>query len=374
MPKKKLVVVGLSGGVDSAVAAYLLKEEGYEVVGLFMKNWDEVNLDTGVCSAEVDYKDVLKIGRVLNIPVYSTEFIKEYQDSVFSSFISEYKKGRTPNPDILCNREIKFDLFLREAKKIGGDYLATGHYARIKRIKTADRHCYSLHKGIDRAKDQTYFLYTLKEEILAQTLFPLGEIKKDKVRAIARQIGLPVAEKKDSTGICFIGEKNFRRFLSSYLKHAPGEFKTLSGKVVGQHLGSPFYTIGQRKGLGLGGAGEPWYVVAKDQEQNTIYVERGESHPGLFRDALFVSDLTWVRRELVSELAALKTPLYAKLRYRQDEETAPCRILLTASNCARVEFETAQRGVSPGQSIVFYRGKECLGGGIIDRAIPKNLF
>lgn len=351
----KTVVVGMSGGVDSAVAALLLKQAGYKTIGLFMKNWEEKD-SNGVCTSAQDYEDVVKICNKIGIDYYAIEFVKEYQERVFADFLENYKAGLTPNPDILCNREIKFDLFLKEAIKLGADYLATGHYCR--NVVSDGKN--ELLKGCDGTKDQSYFLYTIKSEILSKVLFPIGELEKEEVRRIAKENGLSVHAKKGSTGICFIGERDFRKFLNQYLPYQPGEFKTLDGKTVGQHLGVAYYTLGQRRGLTLGGPGDRWYVVKKDPVQNVVYVERGSDHPALYSSALIADKVTWVR----GDAPALPLKCMAKVRYRQKDQD--CTISAAEDGRMRVEFLSKQRAVTPGQSVVFYQNDVCLGGGVIN--------
>jgi tRNA-uridine 2-sulfurtransferase len=359
-PNKKTVVVGMSGGVDSSVSAYLLKKEGFNVIGLFMKNWEEP--DNGEpCSSVEDFEDVIKICKQLDIPHYTVNFVKEYKEKVFKEFVKGYEKGLTPNPDILCNKEIKFKHFFNKAKEIGADFLATGHYAKI--VLDEEKHC--LHKGLDKSKDQSYFLYTLKSSILKEVLFPLGSLLKSEVRQIAREQNLTVSEKKDSTGICFIGERKFTPFLQRYIKNNPGEFRSLSGKVLGTHQGISYYTIGQRKGIGLGGEGAPWYVVDKDVPNNVVYVERG-LHPSLFSDELIAEDLTWIDETYDF---SLDLQLEVKIRYRQESQKA-C-LSKNSDGTATVTFESPQRAIAPMQSIVFYQGENCLGGGIIKSKSPS---
>lgn len=352
MPKSK-VVVGMSGGVDSSVSALLLKERGYDVIGLFMKNWEEIGED-GSCPAAVDFEDVAAVCRQIDIPYYTVNFTKDYQDKVFKHFLREYQAGRTPNPDVLCNREIKFQMLLEKAFELGADYLATGHYCRIG-IQ------YELIKGTDPGKDQSYFLYTIKNSALEKVLFPVGGMHKKEVRKLAKKFGLATSEKKDSTGICFIGECNFRLFLSQYLPIQPGSMETLSGRKVGEHLGIAYYTIGQRKGLGIGGEGEAWFVVGKDPERNVLFVEQGANHPALFANSLEAIDVSWVS---VNPPANLPFTCNSKVRYRQPDQ--PCIITKIEDGKAHVEFPKPQRAVTPGQSIVFYDGETCLGGGIIN--------
>jgi tRNA-specific 2-thiouridylase len=344
------IAVGMSGGVDSSVTAALLLEQGHEVFGIFMKNWDETGAD-GACTAEEDYRDVEKVCAKLGIPCYSIEFVEEYRNRVFELFLKDYERGFTPNPDILCNREIKFDLFLKHARALGADRLATGHYCRNENGQ--------LLKGVDPGKDQTYFVYTLGQEQLSKVLFPVGGLMKSEVRAIAARFGLATAEKKDSTGICFIGERKFRSFLSQYVPARPGDFRLLDGTRVGRHQGSAFYTLGQRRGLGLGGQGASWFVVDKDVERNVVYVERGEAHPALFARWLLACEASWVAGQL--EIPQEGLPLLAKVRYRQNDQA--CRIFPADSlGNHRVEFKEPQRAITPGQAIVFYNADVCVGG------------
>lgn len=349
------VIVGMSGGVDSSVAAALLKEEGYRVIGMFMKNWEDFD-EHGVCQASKEYADVVKVCEKLDIPYYSVDFIKEYREQVFSHFIEEYNKGYTPNPDVLCNREIKFKVFFDKARELGADFLATGHYCQRALIDGE----WCLTKGADQGKDQSYFLYTIKKEILAHVLFPIGHLQKKEVRAIARKYDLSTKDKKDSTGICFIGERNFKKFLDNYIKFNAGEFQTLDGKKVGMHTGAHYYTMGQRKGLGLGGQGEPWFVVGKNMEKNIVYVERGEHHPALYRSDLIATDLSFVRGEWNKPLPYI---CKSKIRYRQEDQE--CTIEKMEGDEIFVTFKNPQRGVTPRQSIVFYDGEICLGGAMI---------
>jgi len=344
----KKVVVGMSGGVDSSVAAYLLKREGFHVIALFMKNWEDAS-----CSSLGDFEDVVRVCDRLKIPYYSVNFVKEYWERVFSVCLKEYARGLTPNPDILCNREIKFKLFFEKALALGGDFLATGHYCRIG--KKDGSLC--LLKGVDLSKDQSYFLYTLPSSILPKVLFPLGSYHKQKVRAIAQEAGLATAKKKDSTGICFVGERDFKPFLQTYLPRCVGDIKTKSGRIVGRHDGVAFYTIGQRKGLGIGGPGEAWYVVSKDVEKNVLIVQQGEGED-LFSRSLVACDLHWILRAPLTPYAC-----FAKVRYRQTD--VPCVIEKIAQGKAFVRFQDPQRAVTLSQSIVFYDGDVCLGGGKI---------
>ncbi len=347
---KGRVVVGMSGGVDSSVSALLLKEQGYEVIGLFMKNWEEKDA-SGLCTSTQDYEDVVKICESLSIPYFSINFVKEYWDGVFSHFLSELKKGHTPNPDVLCNREIKFKVFFEKARSLGAHFLATGHYAKT--------HDGKLFRSRDLDKDQTYFLHAVDEKTLQKVLFPIGHLTKPEVREIAKKHKLATSEKKDSTGICFIGEKNFRPFLNQYIAYQKGPFQTLEGKTVGEHYGVAFYTIGQRKGLDIGGAGEAWFVVKKDTEKNIIYVVQGSEHPALFKSELIALEPTWISGKEPS------FPLHctAKIRYRQPDQA--CRVEKAENGSLRVSFEVAQRAITPRQSIVFYEGDLCLGGAFI---------
>ncbi|MBC7385243.1 MAG: tRNA 2-thiouridine(34) synthase MnmA [Cryobacterium sp.] len=367
------VVVGMSGGVDSSVTAAVLREEGYRVIGLFMKNWEEKDAN-GVCSSAKEFADVVSVCRKLDIPYYSVEFVKEYWDRVFLHFLKEYEAGFTPNPDILCNREIKFDAFFEKALDFGADYLATGHYARTDSITEERADGMSapsarLLKGLDPGKDQSYFLHAVSGKKLQKVLFPIGDIEKKEVRKLATKFDLSTQAKKDSTGICFIGERNFQPFLAKYLRGGKGDFKNLDGKKVGTHAGAQFYTLGQRKGLGLGGEGEPWFVVSKNSVENTVFVERGEFHPALYTDELEARELTWIQG-MPPALPGEPYRCRAKVRYRQSDQD--CKLILGASGeNARVTFPTPQRAVTPGQSIVFYDGDVCLGGGVI-RQLGKN--
>ncbi len=351
------IVVGLSGGVDSAVAALLLKQQGHEVAGLFMKNWEEDDTDTH-CGAEEDLKVVRAVCALLGIPLKTVNFSAEYWDRVFSYFLEEHKRGRTPNPDVLCNKEIKFKAFLDHALGLGAEAIATGHYARIEQRDGR----YALLKARDAQKDQTYFLYPLGQAELARTLFPIGHLTKPEVRARARAGGLPNHDRKDSTGICFIGERDFKGFLARYLPAQPGEMRALTGERLGQHDGLMYYTLGQRHGLGIGGAGEPWYVARKDLASNTLYVVQGENHPALFSRGLAAGELHWV----AGAAPALPLRCTAKTRYRQPDQDC---VLETGGDPLAVGFGQPQRAVTPGQSVVFYQGEECLGGGVIQRAV-----
>ena len=361
-PKSEtMVIVGMSGGVDSSVCAALLKEEGYNVVGLFMKNWEEFD-EHGVCQSSLEYADVVRVCEKLDIPYYSVDFIKEYKDQVFSHFVEEYKLGFTPNPDVLCNREIKFKVFFDKALELGADFLATGHYCQKKQNEDGS---FSLLKGDDPLKDQSYFLYTIKSEILKRVLFPIVHLPKTEVRRIATKYDLATKDKKDSTGICFIGERNFKNFLSNYVTFKDGNFENLEGEIVGRHTGATYYTIGQRKGLGLGGQGEPWFVVGKDIERNVVIVERGEFHPAMYADSLVATDLEFTLGELKKNLP-LKCS--AKIRYRQKDQD--CTITKIVDGKIFVEFDTPQRAITPRQSIVFYDQEICLGGAMIEKSGP----
>lgn len=361
MAHEKTVVVGMSGGVDSSVAALLLKQQGYRVIGMFMKNWEEKD-DNGVCRSAVEFEDVVRVCDQLDIPYYSVNFVREYWDNVFSHFLEEFKKGHTPNPDILCNREIKFKVLLDKALEVGGDMLATGHYCR------SDFHggSWRLLKGSDPAKDQSYFLYTIGQKALSRVLFPVGEMVKTDLRQLAHSHHLATSAKKDSTGICFIGKRDFKEFLGSYLAYTPGEFRTLEGKVVGKHEGVAFYTPGQRKGMGIGGAGEAWFVVDKDVENNVVYLAQGTRHPALYCDELTAVEPSWVSGIVPRELPLRCT---AKVRYRQPDQE--CVITSLEDGIVKVRFDVPQRAVTSRQSIVFYQGDVCLGGAVIDKAGPS---
>jgi tRNA-specific 2-thiouridylase len=351
------VVVGLSGGVDSAVAAWLLKEQGFDVVGLFMKNWEDDD-DDEYCSTREDLVDAVSVAEVIGIDVEAVNFSAEYRERVFSSFLSEYRAGRTPNPDVLCNSEIKFKAFLDHALAMGAGRIATGHYAGVRERDGR----FELLKAADASKDQSYFLHRLDQVQLSRTLFPLAGMLKRDVRALARSLGLPNHGKKDSTGICFIGERPFREFLNRYLPREPGAMVTPEGRVVGTHMGLMYYTIGQRQGLGIGGEGLPWYVCAKDLAANRLIVVQGHDHPALQAPALAAADLSWVA-------AAPPQPdraYAAKTRYRQAD--APCRVHL-APGMVEVMFDAPQWAITPGQSVVLYDGEVCLGGGVIERAL-----
>ena len=354
------VIVGMSGGVDSSVAAMLLLEQGYQVEGLFMKNWEEDD-GTEYCTAIEDLADAQAVADRIGIRLHSANFAAEYWDNVFEHFLEEYRAGRTPNPDILCNREIKFKAFLEYAQLLGADRIATGHYARIGR--DADRA--TLLKGLDPGKDQSYFLHAVGHKELAHTLFPVGEIEKSEVRELAKSHELATHDKKDSTGICFIGERRFRDFLRQYIPAQPGAIHDLEGNHLGEHQGLMYHTIGQRQGLGIGGITghnhEPWYVVDKDLDNNVLLVAQGNEHPALFKSSLGVSTIHWV----AGEPPELPLRCSAKTRYRQPDQ--PC-LLETDENGFRVRFDDQQRAITPGQSVVFYTADRCLGGGVIESA------
>ena len=363
---KKRVVVGMSGGVDSSVTAWLLKEQGYEVVGLFMKNWEDDD-DSEYCSTRQDWLDAVSVADVVGVDIEAVNFAAEYKDRVFADFLREYSAGRTPNPDVLCNAEIKFKAFLDHAMSLGADHIATGHYARVRSVQSAAGPRFELLKALDHTKDQSYFLHRLNQAQLSRTLFPLGEIPKSEVRRIAHELNLSNAAKKDSTGICFIGERPFREFLNRYLPTKPGPILTESGKQVGKHHGLSFYTLGQRKGLGIGGVkghqhadgtGPVWYAARKDLANNALYVVEGHDHPWLLSGALSADQASWV-----SGVAPAAGSYAAKTRYRQAD--APCALSKATSEVFDLSFTDPQWAVTPGQSAVLYDGDVCLGGGII---------
>ena len=360
---KKRVVVGMSGGVDSSVTAWLLKKQGYEVIGLFMKNWEDDD-DSEYCSSRQDWLDAASVADVVGVDIEAVNFSAEYKDRVFAEFLREYSAGRTPNPDVLCNAEIKFKAFLDHAMTLGADHIATGHYARVRQTHSA----FELLKAVDHTKDQSYFLHRLNQAQLSRTLFPLGEMTKHEVRRIALELGLPNATKKDSTGICFIGERPFREFLNRYLPTQPGPILTESGKQVGVHHGLSFYTLGQRKGLGIGGVkghqhadgtGPIWYVARKDMARNTLYVVEGHDHPWLLTQELGADQASWV-----SGKPPVEGVYGAKTRYRQSD--ASCGFIERGvAGLFGLKFDQPQWAVTPGQSAVLYDGEVCLGGGII---------
>ena len=380
MTVKQRIVVGLSGGVDSAVTAYLLKQQGHEVVGIFMKNWEDDD-DSEYCSSNIDFVDAASVADVIGIEIEHVNFAAEYRDRVFADFLHEYQAGRTPNPDILCNAEIKFKAFLDHAMRLGADKIATGHYARTRLNTATQRH--ELLKGLDPSKDQSYFLHRLNQAQLSKTLFPVGELHKTEVRRIAADIGLPNAKKKDSTGICFIGERPFREFLNRYISREPGPIKDDKGRTIGQHVGLSFYTLGQRQGLGIGGlkakgaelkavqaqglrgVGEhqPWFVARKDMTANTLWVVQGHDHPWLLSPRLSATNASWCAGE-----PPVAGRCAAKTRYRQAD--AACELHAGATPDAfSLHFEQPQWAVTPGQSAVLYDGEVCLGGGVIDSAL-----
>ncbi|MBI3350629.1 MAG: tRNA 2-thiouridine(34) synthase MnmA [Burkholderiales bacterium] len=378
--KKHRVVVGLSGGVDSAVTAHLLKEQGHEVIGIFMKNWEDDD-DDEYCSTRQDFLDAASVADVLGIEIEHVNFAAEYKDRVFESFLREYQAGRTPNPDVLCNAEIKFKAFLDHAMRLGAEKIATGHYARVREVDGE----FQLLKGLDPLKDQSYFLHRLTQAQVSKAMFPVGHLPKTEVRRIAAEIGLPNAKKKDSTGICFIGERPFREFLNKYLSHQPGPIKDERGRKLGEHVGLSFYTLGQRQGLGIGGVKEkvsrgsaatpgqaskggghhePWFVAAKDIPNNTLIVVQGHDHPLLLSPALVADDLSWVAgRAPAAHEAAAKT------RYRQAD--APCSVVFDPTGHLTLRFPDPQWAVTPGQSAVVYDGEVCLGGGVIASALDE---
>lgn len=352
---EKTVVVGMSGGVDSSVCALLLKLMGYKTIGLFMKNWDETNPD-GTCTADADYQDVIKVCERLEIPYYSVNFVQEYWDNVFTEFLNDYRAGFTPNPDILCNREIKFKVFYQRAKLLGADYLATGHYCQLEGNV--------LKKGSDPNKDQSYFLYAVEKDVFKEVIFPIGHLPKPRVRELAARFDLATKVKKDSTGICFIGERNFKDFLSQYIQKNKGNFVDLDGKILGPHDGVCFYTLGQRKGLGIGGPGEAWFVVDKNYETNEVILAQGQDHPALYSDGLEAGEMNWFITPEASEFKAK-----AKVRYRQVEQ--PCTVKLLDNGRIDVIFDEPQRAITHRQSVVLYQGELCLGGGIIEVVKPN---
>ena len=381
-PVKQRIVVGLSGGVDSAVTAYLLKAMGHEVIGIFMKNW-EGDDDSEFCSSNIDFVDAAAVADVLGIEIEHVNFAADYKDRVFAEFLREYQAGRTPNPDILCNAEIKFKAFLDHAMRLGAEKIATGHYARVRHNDATGLH--ELLKGLDPTKDQSYFLHRLNQAQLSKTLFPVGELQKSEVRRIAAEIGLPNAKKKDSTGICFIGERPFRDFLNRYIAKAPGPIKNDQGRILGEHVGLSFYTLGQRQGLGIGGVKargadlkaaqargqrgvgehEPWFVARKDLDSNTLWVVQGHDHPWLLSTTLNAQDCSWV-----AGAAPALGAMAAKTRYRQAD--AACQLQDATDGGCALSFSEAQWAVTPGQSAVLYQGEVCLGGGVIASSNVQN--
>ncbi len=361
--QSKKVIVGMSGGVDSSVSAFILQQQGYQVEGLFMKNWEEDD-DTDYCTAAADLADAQAVCDKLGIHLHKINFAAEYWDNVFEHFLSEYKAGRTPNPDILCNKEIKFKAFLEyAAEDLGADYIATGHYVR----RSGDDEHAQLLRGLDSNKDQSYFLYTLSYQQVGQSLFPVGDIEKPIVRAIAGDLGLVTAKKKDSTGICFIGERKFKDFLARYLPAQPGEIRTVEGKLVGHHDGLMYHTLGQRKGLGIGGvqglSEDPFYVVEKDLINNVLIVAQGHDNSALLSVGLTASQLHWVDRQ------PIRQPLRCTVKTRYRQSDIPCKIIPINDDNIRVIFDEPQIAVTPGQSAVFYQGEICLGGGVIETQI-----
>ena len=351
---KPRIVVGMSGGVDSSVAALLLKEQGFDVLGLFMKNWEDDDTEE-FCTSREDLVDAVSAADRIGVDIEAVNFSAEYKDRVFQNFLREHQAGRTPNPDVLCNAEIKFKAFLDHALSLGAERIATGHYARIR--QTDGR--FELLKAVDQSKDQSYFLYRLNQTQLSRSLFPLGELNKTAVRRIARQFGLANHDKKDSTGICFIGERPFRQFLSRYLPREPGDIETPDGRFVARHEGLMYYTIGQRRGLGIGGEGDAWYVTGKDLQRNVLFVVQGRDHPALLKPDLVAGQLNWMS----GDAPALEETYGAKTRYRQPD--AQCQITTVDSEECTVLFDAPQWAVTPGQSFVAYQGEVCLGGGII---------
>jgi len=354
------VVIGMSGGVDSSVAALLLKQQGYEVIGIFMKNWDDTD-EFGHCTAEEDAEDVRRVCDQIGIPYYTVNFEKQYFDKVFSYFLDEYKRGRTPNPDVMCNREIKFGDFLKKAEELNADFLATGHYAQVERDANGVT---KLLRGIDSNKDQTYFLNALNQEQLAKAMFPIGHLPKPEVRKIAEAAGLYTAKKKDSTGVCFIGERNFKQFLSQYLPAKPGDMiDILTGEKKGRHDGLMYYTLGQRQGLGIGGNGngEPWFVAEKDLEANILYVVQGDTHQSLYSESLLATNMNWIIADAQPETFECT----AKFRYRQPDQQVTVQKLPNGE--AKITFAKHQKAITPGQAVVLYDGDVCIGGGTIDK-------
>ena len=361
----KKVIVALSGGVDSAVAACLLQRQGAIVEALHMTNWED---DDGYCTAAADLQDARRVCEQLNIPLHHVNFSQQYRDRVFAYFLQEYKAGRTPNPDVLCNREIKFGVLWSYAKRLGADKLATGHYARIRQTESGPQ----LLKGLDQNKDQSYFLHAVNEEPLRDTLFPLGEMRKDEVRALAREQGFAVFAKKDSTGICFIGERPFREFLQTYIPAQPGPIETPEGEIIGEHAGLMFYTIGQRQGLGIGGMANasdaPWYVADKRLQDNTLIVVQGE-HPLLYSDRILTGIPSWIGRQPDDLAAGKEWACSVKVRYRQPDQA--CIVKPADAGKLEVIFDKSQRAVAPGQYAVFYAAERCLGGAVIEKILHR---
>ena len=355
------IVVGMSGGVDSSVAALLLKEQGYDVIGVFMKNWEEQD-DNGVCTSESDWRDVREVCDIIGIPYYSVNFAKEYWDRVFSYFLEEYRAGRTPNPDVLCNREIKFRAFLDFAMQLGASRMATGHFVQTN--ENGD-----LLRGADPNKDQSYFLYMLKQHQLKRAMFPVGHLTKAEVRRIAEEKGLPVSKKKDSTGVCFIGERKFKQFLQTYLPAMPGDMVAPDGQVVGRHDGLMYYTLGQRRGLGIGGCGDgrSWFVIGKDLPNNRLLVAQGEDHPMLYSTQSLAGGVTWIGDAPIRDGETLQCT--AKFRYRQGDQ--PVEVTLQGDKLA-IRSLVPQRAVTPGQSAVLYHGEQCLGGAVVETVLDAG--
>jgi tRNA-specific 2-thiouridylase len=370
---KGKVVIGMSGGVDSSVAALLLKEQGYEVIGVFMRNWDSATnndvlgnptLYDEVCTQEIDYIDAKKVADQIGVPLMRVDFVEEYWDKVFSYFLEELKRGRTPNPDILCNKHIKFRAFLDHAKDLGADFVATGHYARV----THEDNVHTMLRGLDNNKDQTYFLCQLSQDQLEHVLFPVGELDKSEVRRIAEENDLFTADKKDSTGICFIGERNFSSFLKNYLPAQPGDMVDIvTGKKMGEHFGLMNHTIGQRKGLGIGGAGEAWFAVGKNLDENVLYVAQGKNNEFLFSDTAIIEDVNWIPKDKPTE----KMKLGAKFRYRQPDQDVTLEFI--DETTVKLTYPQKIKAVTPGQAAVFYDGDVCLGGGTIKDVFKDNV-
>jgi len=361
----KKVVIGMSGGVDSSVAAIILKNKGYDVIGLFMRNWDasinnDINgnptINDNICPQEQDYNDAIEVCKKIGIPLHRVDFVKEYWDFVFTYFLDELKKGRTPNPDIMCNKYIKFDMFVKEAERLGADYIATGHYARIENNK--------LLRGVDKNKDQTYFLSQLNKKQLENVLFPIGDLEKSEVREIALKYDLITASKKDSTGICFIGERNFKQFLNNYLPNIPGNIVNIdTNEIIGNHIGLMYYTIGQRRGLNVGGTEERIFVVGKDLEKNILYIADNSKEEYLLSDSCIIDNVNWLGEEKINNCTG-------KFRYRQEDNEVELEFI--ENNNILVKYPQKIKAVTPGQACVFYNGDECLGGGIIKEVFKNN--